>query len=95
MAYLDAVHLDDYLTVVAALPGNPRLTAHVVHIDPILDAATNTFRVLIEVDNSQHSLPAGFGLRLIDPRSQSVAQPSDSPLISHPDGDQAVSDDSI
>lgn len=58
--------------LVATLPDEPLLEATVVHVDPMVDAATNTIRIVIEIDNSTHNLPAGFAIRLLDPNASST-----------------------
>jgi RND family efflux transporter MFP subunit len=58
--------------LVATLPDEPLLEATVVHVDPMVDAATNTIRIVIEIDNSTNTLPAGFAIRLIDPNASQI-----------------------
>jgi RND family efflux transporter MFP subunit len=59
--------LRDHETVslIAELPGRPRITGTVVHIAPLIDAATKTVRAVVEIDNQERALPSGFSI-LID-----------------------------
>lgn len=43
------------------------IPAQLLSVEPVVDAATQTFRCLLEIDNSNHSLPAGFAARLVEP----------------------------
>jgi membrane fusion protein (multidrug efflux system) len=73
LQYIDHFPTSSTTRLIASLPNQPLLQATVVHVDPIIDAATNTFRIVVEIDNSDQLLPAGFAIRLIDPASSSVA----------------------
>jgi RND family efflux transporter MFP subunit len=48
----------------ADLPNRPLLKAKIVFIAPLVDAATQTIRVVVEIENSDKQLPAGFAVRL-------------------------------
>lgn len=48
----------------ADLPNRPLLNAKIVFITPLIDAATQTVRVVVEIDNTAHQLLAGFAVRL-------------------------------
>ena len=48
----------------ADLPGRPVLNAKIVFIAPLIDAATQTIRIVVEIENSSKQLPAGFAVRL-------------------------------
>jgi RND family efflux transporter MFP subunit len=50
--------------LLAELPGQPLLNAKVVFIAPLIDAATQTIRVVVEIENPDKQLPAGFAVRL-------------------------------
>ena len=50
-------------------PGPPvrhPIKATVVAVEPRIDAATQTFRCVIEIDNREQKLPSGFAVRLRD-----------------------------
>ncbi len=49
----------DRIAVVPELPGATSLLAKVTHIDKIIDAASNTFRVRLSLPNPGNRLPAG------------------------------------
>ena len=53
-----------FLELRADLPGSPLLNARIVFIAPLIDAATQTIRVVVEIENSNKQLPAGFAVRL-------------------------------
>ncbi len=48
----------------ADLPGQPLLSAKIVFVAPLIDAATQTIRIVVEIENSSKQLPAGFAVRL-------------------------------
>ena len=48
----------------ADLPGCPLLNAKIVFIAPLIDAATQTIRIVVEIENPNKQLPAGFAVRL-------------------------------
>ena len=58
--------------LIATLPDEPLLEATVVHVDPMVDAATNTIRIVIEIDNSTNNLPAGFAIQLVNPNAPQI-----------------------
>lgn len=50
-------------TITPELPGTAPRTAKVVQIDQVLDPASNTFRLRLEMDNQDAGLPAGLRCR--------------------------------
>ena len=54
--------------LVACRPVNRRVLARMISCEPIINTATNTFRCVFEIDNSDKSLPAGFAVRLVKPK---------------------------
>jgi RND family efflux transporter MFP subunit len=54
----------EFLELRADLPSSPLLNAKIVFIAPLIDAATQTVRVVVEIDNANKQLPAGFAVRL-------------------------------
>lgn len=50
----------DKITIRPELPGAEPVVATVSHIDQVLDAASNSFRVRLRLPNPQHRLPAGL-----------------------------------
>lgn len=71
VAYFGKVKLDDMATITPEYPDAPTVSGKVSLIDKMIDAASNTFRVQLEFDNSDLALPAGsrckadFGLNPI------------------------------
>ncbi len=58
-AWYNRIEPGDELTITPGLPGfEPRL-AKVIIIDKVIDAASNTFRVTLELDNPGETIPAG------------------------------------
>jgi len=49
-------------------PAPSRIPAVLVAQEPVVDAATNTFRCIFEIENSDLGLPSGFAVRLCRPR---------------------------
>lgn len=59
-----SVNKGDAMAVVPELPGADKLLAQVTHIDRMLDAASNTFRVRLSLPNPGHRVPAGARCKL-------------------------------
>lgn len=59
-----SVALDDRLPIALELPGVAPQQAQVTQIDPVIDAASNTFRVRLKLPNPGNALPAGVRCRL-------------------------------
>ncbi len=57
----------DKLPIVPELPGASTLMARVTHIDRMIDAGSNTFRVRLSLPNPRHKLPAGASYKLEAP----------------------------
>jgi membrane fusion protein, heavy metal efflux system len=51
--------LHDHIAVQPELPGVPAANAEVTHVDRVIDAASNTYRVRLSLANPGHKLPAG------------------------------------
>ncbi len=51
--------LHDRVSVVPELPGAQVVNAEVTHVDRVIDAASNTYRVRLSLPNPGHRLPAG------------------------------------
>lgn len=51
------------LSIQPELPGTAPVMATVSHVDSVLDAASNSFRVRLMLPNPQHRLPAGLRCR--------------------------------
>lgn len=59
-----SIRVGEATQLLAELPGQPLLNAKVVFIAPLIDAATQTIRVVVEIENPDKQLPAGFAVRL-------------------------------
>jgi len=63
--------------VLPELPGATRLTARVTMVDKVIDPASNTFRVQLELPNPDLALPAGLRCKAeIDAAAVAVAAPA-------------------
>jgi RND family efflux transporter MFP subunit len=51
----------------ASVPLKQPIAATLVSTEPVIDAATQTFRCVFEIDNTNEDLPSGFAVRLIRP----------------------------
>lgn len=71
----------DRVTVSPELPGAGPMIAKVVRADEILDAASNTFRVQLEMPNPQNRLPAGMRCRVEVPAQQKVVLRAPPPPV--------------
>ena len=61
----------DKVNLLASDPVSRVITASVVSVSPIINSASNTFRCLLQIDNSQGRFPAGFTVTLQDTFSNS------------------------
>ncbi len=59
-ALYGAIALGDQLTIRPELPGAEPVQATVRHVDRVLDAASNSFRVRLSLPNPKNKLPAGL-----------------------------------
>lgn len=66
-----SVAVGHQLAVVPELPGAGTLTARVTHVDRLIDAASNTFRVRLALPNPGHRLPAGARCKVDESRGHS------------------------
>ena len=70
--WLDQLEIGRAYDLAAEAPVDRILTAKLIWYEPMINAATHTFRCVFEIDNQDESLPAGFVLRLAE-RQQEVA----------------------
>ena len=59
-AQYGSVGVGDRITIRPELPGAEPVIATVRHVDRVLDAASNSFRVRLSLPNPSHRLPAGL-----------------------------------
>lgn len=59
VSYFGKIKLDDLASITPEFPDAPTVSAKVSLIDKVIDAASNTFRVQLTLDNDDLSLPAG------------------------------------
>lgn len=67
LSLASAIRVGESVVLRAEMPGTPLLDAKVVFVAPLIDAATQTIRVVVEIENLQNQLPAGFAVRLSSP----------------------------
>ena len=65
--YFGRLAVGQEYTLAAEAPAPPRVRAVLIAEEPIIDAATDTFRCVFEIDNSELLLPSGFAVRLCEP----------------------------
>jgi RND family efflux transporter MFP subunit len=63
IAWYGTIRAGRSVTIVPELPGAAPARARVTLVDKVMDAASNTFRVQLELPNSNLSLPAGLRCR--------------------------------
>ncbi len=64
LSLISSQRVGETIELRADLPGRPLLNAKIVFVAPLIDAATQTIRVVVEIDNISKHLPAGFAVRL-------------------------------
>ena len=60
VGYFNRINVGDECSLTGAAPVNQVMTGRLASIDPVINAATNTFRCVFEVENPEMDLPAGF-----------------------------------
>jgi len=63
-SWFDQICVGQQLRLTASAPVHRLLAAEVASIEPVIDAATETFRCVVEIDNSDRILPSGFAVTL-------------------------------
>lgn len=76
----------DQVTIRPELPGAEAVTATVRHVDRVLDAASNSFRVRLTLPNPQNRLPAGLRCKADLPVAAAAAPaaPKLAPAVAAP-----------
>ncbi|MEO6031783.1 MAG: efflux RND transporter periplasmic adaptor subunit [Burkholderiaceae bacterium] len=74
-AQYGSVRHGDHVTIRPELPGVEPVTATVSHVDRVLDAASNTFRVRLTLPNPRNQLPAGLRCKADLPLTASATPP--------------------
>lgn len=64
ISMIQKIQSSDMISLVADLPEQPVVKAKVVYVAPLIDAATQTIRIVCEIENDNSKLPAGFAVRL-------------------------------
>jgi RND family efflux transporter MFP subunit len=72
LAWFGRLQVGDIYHLQASSPVNQRISATLVHVEPMIDAATQTFRCRFEIENPSETLPAGFTVRLVSPDAQTT-----------------------
>lgn len=75
-AHYGALARGDQVSIRPELPGVGALVATVRHVDRVLDAASNTFRVRLSLPNPQNRLPAGLRCKADLPLSAAATAPA-------------------
>lgn len=74
----------DQISVLPELPGAEPVQAKVQHVDRVLDAASNSFRVRLSLPNPNNRLPAGLRCKAEVPGADTL--PSSAPAATSPAG---------
>ena len=67
VAWYGRLQVGDTYSLAAANPVNQTIPAKLISFEPIIDAATQSFRCVFELDNSNLRLPSGFTVRMVQP----------------------------
>ena len=59
VSYYGKIQLNDTATITPEYPDAPIVSGQVSLIDKVIDAASNTFRVQLDLDNADYAVPAG------------------------------------
>ena len=59
-SWFERVQPGRHMSLQASAPLDRLVDARVVSVEPVIDAATETFRCVVEIDNSDRDLPSGF-----------------------------------
>ncbi|QEG36338.1 efflux RND transporter periplasmic adaptor subunit [Bythopirellula goksoeyrii] len=78
VAYFGLLNVGEEYALEAELPAPPRVVAQLLAQEQAIDAATDTFRCVFGIENSDLSLPVGFAVRLCDPTSDDSQEMSSS-----------------
>lgn len=71
-----SVEVSHTLSVVPELPGAVSMPARVTHVDKVIDAASNTFRVRLSLANPGNRLPAGARCKVDEPGLSAASVPA-------------------
>lgn len=85
------LRVGDWASVTPELPGAAARDAKVTLVDRVVDPASNTFRVHLELPNANHALPAGLRCRadyVLDPQAAAalgLAAPVSAATVPYPE----------
>ena len=71
-----SIHNGSTVTLSAGAPVNADLNAKVCSVSPVIDSASNTFRCVLQIDNTAAGLPAGFSVVLTNADEQGTSEKS-------------------
>jgi len=71
----------DTFQLAASAPVHRAIRARLVVRDPVIDAATRTFRCAFEIENGDNHLPAGFAVRLVRPKDRQGVTSQIDPVV--------------
>jgi len=78
-AQYGSLAIGDRVSVQPELPGTEAVTATVSHVDRVLDAASNSFRVWLHLPNPDYKLPAGLRCKANLPGNALAPAPAPAP----------------
>jgi membrane fusion protein, heavy metal efflux system len=82
--------MNETVTIRPDLPGATPVAATVTHVDRVIDAASNTYRVRLNLPNPGHRLPAGARCALDGAAAQAAQSAQAAPAASATPGTAAV-----
>jgi len=65
LAWYGSMEVGDTVMLAGDAPVDGRIEATIVFIDPVVDPASRTFRCVLEIDNADGELPAGFAVEIV------------------------------
>lgn len=72
-SWFDRVYIGQQISLQASSPLDRLVDAEIVSVEPVIDAATETFRCVVEIDNTACLLPSGFTVVVGEQHLSSVA----------------------
>lgn len=70
---LNQLRVGEPYTLAAEGPVARDIEATLIYVEPLVDAATDTFRCRFAIDNEYSGLPAGFAVRLREPEAKATS----------------------
>ena len=72
VAHFDQMHIGDTYELQAGSPVNGTISTKLTAFEPVINAATNTFRCTFEIKNPDERMPAGFKVTFVGHRESTT-----------------------